>query len=93
MEKVLFQVIRGEISFFEKVKKIRNNTQKVSDIFSGWYHDCLYEMNGWSREGERRRIETMVLTLSVGAVLPLHEQLINVPEPSVLMFTPPPSCL
>ena len=35
MEKVLFQVIRGEISFFEKVKKIRNNTQKVSDIFSG----------------------------------------------------------
>jgi len=47
-------------------------------------------MNGWSREGERRRIETMVLTLSVPAVLPLHEQLINVPEPSVLMYTPPP---
>ena len=93
MEKVLFQVIRGEISFFEKVKKIRNNTQKVSDIFSGWYHDCLYEMNGWSREGERRRMETLVLTPLVPAVLPLHEQLINVPEPWLSMCAPPPCCL
>ena len=82
MEKVLFQVIRDEISFFCKVKKKKN-----SDMFSGWYHDCLYEMNDWSREGEWR-IETTALT--VGAVLPLHEQLINVPEPSVLMYTPPP---
>ena len=79
---------------FWKEKKIRKKSKKVSDIFSGWYHDCLYEMNGWSREGERRRMETMVLTLSVGAVLPLHEQLINVPEPAVLMYTPPlPDCL
>ena len=28
MEKVLFQVIRGEISFFEKKKNIRNKIQK-----------------------------------------------------------------
>jgi hypothetical protein len=41
--------------------------------------------------GRRRRIETMVLT--VGAVFSLHEQLINVPEPSSLMYTPPPLCL
>ena len=41
----------------------------------------------------RRRIETMVLTVLVGAVLPLHEQLINVPELSVLMYTPPPFCV
>jgi hypothetical protein len=43
--------------------------------------------------GRRRRIGIVVLTLSVGAVLPLHEQLINVPEPSELMYTPPPFCL
>jgi hypothetical protein len=53
-----------------------------------------YQINGWSREGVRRRIETMVLTLSVGAVLPLHKQLINVPEPWYEMYTPPPpDCL
>ena len=50
-------------------------------------------MNDWSREGERIRIETMVLTISVGAVLPFHEQLINVPEPPLTMYTPPPLCL
>ena len=76
---------------FWKSKK-EKKYKKVFDIF--WvdiiYHDCLDEMNDWSREGERRRIETMVLTLSAGAVLPLHEQLINVPEPSVWICTPPP---
>ena len=68
-----------------KVKRIREKIQKRFWYFFGLilyiYHDCLYEMNGWSREGERRRIETTVLTLSVGAVFSLHEQLINVPEP------------
>ena len=92
MEKVLFQVIRDEISFW-KEKKLEKKYKNVFGIFSGWYHDCLYEMNGWSREGERRRIEATVLTLSVGAVLPFHEQLINVPEPAVSMYTPPPLCL
>ena len=37
MEKVLFQVIRGEISFFEKKskKKIEKKSKNVSDMFSG----------------------------------------------------------
>jgi hypothetical protein len=42
--------------------------------------------------GRRRRMETMIVTLLVGAVFSLHEQLINVPEPVVLMNTPPPFC-
>jgi hypothetical protein len=35
MEKVLFQVIRDEISFFENKKKQEKKSKKVSDIFSG----------------------------------------------------------
>ena len=38
-------------------------------------------------------METMKLTPLVRAVLPLHEQLINVPEPSLLRRTPPPCCV
>jgi hypothetical protein len=37
-------------------------------------------------------METTVLTILVPAVLPLHEQLINVPEPSRPMCTAPPYC-
>jgi hypothetical protein len=35
MEKVLFQVIRGEISFFEKFLKIKKNKIKIQKYFFG----------------------------------------------------------
>ena len=48
---------------FWKSKKNKKKNPKMFLIFFRVdiiYHDCLYEMNGLSREGERRRIETMV---------------------------------
>ena len=100
-----FKLWRCEVSNYEDVKfhcfltKKTNNAMTFPNIFFGLniYHDCYLGSlwNEWliKRGRRRRRMETMVLTWLAGAVLPLHEQLINVPEPSVLKRTPPPCCV
>ena len=44
-------------------------------------------------EGEREDLKNMSLTLSGEAILSVHEQLMNVAEPSGPMYTAPPSTI
>ena len=58
MEKVLFQVIRGEISFFEKSKKNKKNNPKSFQILFSRANIMIVFMK-WMVDQEREREEEL----------------------------------